>query len=158
MRSMDVLAFTFTCHVTSDVPASRATASLTRTFPVSVSRDFYCTCMSHGDPPRLFFVMLTISRLCFLLISGYVDSSFARFSLRPYVIRTIRLLPLPGSSCAQSSIQCFTFTRLDDISVLYFYSSYACLYLYRTDLYIYWVGDGMIPIFNLLCNHPSVVT
>ena len=44
------------------------------------------------------------------------------------------------------------------ISVLYSYGSYACLYLYRTDLYIYWVGDGTIPTFNLLCNHPSVVT
>ena len=43
--------------------------------PVSVSRDSYCTCMCHGDPPRLFFVMLTFSRLCFLLIFGYGDSS-----------------------------------------------------------------------------------
>ena len=48
--------------------------------------------------------------------------------------------------------------RLDDILVSYLYGLYASLYLYSPDLYIYWVGDGMIPIFNLLCNHPSVVT
>ena len=52
----------------------------------------------------------------------------------------------------------FTFTRLDAVSVLYVYGSYGSLYLYLSDLYIYWVGDGMIPIFNLLCNHPKVVT
>ena len=49
----------------------------------------------------------------------------------------------------------FRFAR---ISILYFYGSPVCLYLYCTDLYIYWVGDGTIPIFNLLFNHPSVVT
>ena len=63
--------------------------------PVPVSRDSYCTCMCHGGPPRLFFVMLTISRLCLLLISGYDHSSFSRFWLRPYVTRTIRLSTLP---------------------------------------------------------------
>ena len=70
-----------------------------------------------------------------------------------------RFVSLPaGSSYTQSSIRLLTFTRLDDIPVLYSYSSYACLYLYCTHLYIYWVGDGTIPIFNLLCNHPSVAT
>ena len=63
-----------------------------------------------------------------------------------------------GSSYAQSSIRLLTLTRLDVISALYFYVSYACLYLYLADLYIYWVGDGTIPIFNLLCNHPKGVT
>ena len=91
MRSTDISHYTFSCHVTSDVSASHATSSLTRTFPVSVSRDSYCTCMCHGDPPRLFFVTLTFSCLCFLLISGYVDSSFSQFSLRPYVTQTTRL-------------------------------------------------------------------
>ena len=52
-------------------------------FPVSISREFYCIRMSHSDSLRLFFVMLTFSRLCLLLISGYVDSSLAWFSLRP---------------------------------------------------------------------------
>ena len=46
-------AFTFSCHVTADVSTSRATGSFTRTFSVPVSRDSYCTCMCHGDPPRL---------------------------------------------------------------------------------------------------------
>ena len=63
-----------------------------------------------------------------------------------------------GSSCAQFSVRLLTLTQLDAISDLYFYELYACLYLYLSDSYIYWVGDGMIPIFNLLCNHPSVVT
>ena len=49
-------------------------------------------------------------------------------------------------------------SRLDVILVLYSFSFYACMYLYLPDLYIYWVGDGTIPIFNLLCNHPKVVT
>ena len=51
--------------------------------------------MCHGDPPRLFFVMLTFSRLCFLLISGYVDSFSSWFSLHPYVTRTTRLSTFP---------------------------------------------------------------
>ena len=40
--------------MTSDVSVSRDSGPLTRTFPVSVSRDFYDTCMCHGEPPRLF--------------------------------------------------------------------------------------------------------
>ena len=66
-----------------------------------------------------------------------------------------------GSRYAQFSTRRFvsvTLTRLDVILVSHSYGFYVCLYLYCTDLYIYWVGDGMIPIFNLLCNHPSVVT
>ena len=82
----------------------------------------------------------------------------SRTSLRPYVSRTTRLSPHPSSSYAQSSTRCISLTQLDDISVSYVYASYASLYLYLSDLYIYWVGDGTIPIFNLLCNHPSVVT
>ena len=103
------------------------------------------------------FVMLTFSRLCLLLIFGYGDS-FSQTSLRPYVTRMIFLA---GSRYAQFSTRRFvstSLTRLDVILVLYFYGSYACLYLYRTDLYKYWVGDGTIPIFNLICNHPKVVT
>ena len=145
----------------SDVSASHATGSLIRTFPVSVSRDSYCTCMCHGDLPRLFFVMLTFSRLCLLLISGYVDSSFSWTSLCPYVTWTIRLLPVPGLRYAQSSTRRFTscsLTRLDVILVFYLYGLCASLYLYFPDSYIYWVGDGTIPIFNLLCNHPKGVT
>ena len=147
--------------MTSDISASRANQLAYSYVSVSVSRDSYCTCMCHGSSPRLFFVMLTISRLCFLLISGYVDSSFSWTSLRPYVTRMIRLFPVPGSSYAQFSTQRFTsysLTRLDVILVFYLYGLCASLYLYFPDLYIYWVGDGTIPIFNLLCNHPSVVT
>ena len=59
---------------------------------------------------------------------------------------------LPGSSTLLS------LTRLDVVLVSYLYGSCARLYLYVSYLYIYWVGDGTIPIFNLLCNHPSVVT
>ena len=130
---------------------------------VSVSCDlgrFRVTChqLAYSDSPRLFFVMITFSCLCPLLIFGYDDSSLAWTSLRPYVTRTICLSPVPGSSYAQFSIWCFSLTQLDDIPVLYSYGLYASLYLYFLDLYIYWVGDGMLPIFNLLCNHPSVVT
>ena len=67
-------------------------------------------------------------------------------------------LSCAGSSYAQSSVRLLTLTRLDVILVSYFYGSYACLYLYLPYVYIYWVGDGTIPIFNLLCNHPSVLT
>ena len=66
-----------------------------------------------------------------------------------------------GSRYAQSStwfVSLISLTQLDVILVSYFYELYACLYLYLSDMYIYWVGDGTIPIFNLLCNHPSVVT
>ena len=81
--------------------------------------------------------------------------------LRPLVSRTTRLFPVPvllAPSLLPDDFTLCSLTRLDAISVLYFYKLYACLYLYRTNLYIYWVGDGTIPIFNLLCNHPSVVT
>ena len=67
----------------------------------------------------------------------------------------------PGLRYAQSSTCRFvshTLTRLDNISVLYSFSFYARLYLYLPDLYKYWVGDGTIPIFNLLCNHPKGAT
>ena len=85
----------------------------------------------------------------------------SRTLLCPYVSRTIRLFPLPVLLVPSSLPDDFTvssLTRLDAISISYRYGLYARLYLYCTDLYIYWVGDGTIPIFNLLCNHPSVVT
>ena len=72
-----------------------------------------------------------------------------------------RLFPVPDfvtPSLLPGSLSLTSLTRLDDISVPYLYGFYACLYLYLSDLYKYWVGDGTIPIFNLLCNHPSVVT
>ena len=68
---------------------------------------------------------------------------------------------LAGFRYAQSStrfVSPLSLTRLDDILVSYLYGFYACLYLYLPYMYIYWVGDGTIPIFNLLCNHPSVLT
>ena len=70
--------------------------------------------------------------------------------IRSPVLVTPSLLP--------GSFPFLSLTRLDDILVSYFYGLYACLYLYHPDLYIYWVGDGTIPIFNLLCNHPKGVT
>ena len=105
------------------------------------------------------FVMLTFSlrhsdvgmtsyRLCF---------PFVLAGLR-YALLYDSSLSRAGSSYAQSSFRLLTLTRLDVILVSYLYGLYACLYLYRPYLYIYWVGDGTIPIFNLLCNHPSVVT
>ena len=106
-----------------------------------------------------------LSCLRFLAYASYSSSVMAtrlsRTSLRPYVYRTVRLSPLLvllAPSSLPNDFTPFTFTRLDAIPVLSFYELYACLYLYLSDLYIYWVGDGMIPIFNLLCNHPSVVT
>ena len=74
---------------------------------------------------------------------------------------TLATLYFAGSRYAQFSTRFVplpSLTRLDVILVSYFYGLYACLYLYLPYLYIYWVGDGTIPIFNLLCNHPSVVT
>ena len=59
----------------TDAMRSLDVLPLTRMFPVYLSRDFYGICMSHGDLPRLFFVMLTFSRLCLLLIFGDGDSS-----------------------------------------------------------------------------------
>ena len=67
----------------------------------------------------------------------------------------------PGSRYAHMLPERFaslTLFRFVSILVLYFYGSYACVYLYLSDVYIYWVGDGTIPIFNLLCNHPKGVT
>ena len=141
-----------------DVFQSRDSGSLTCTFPVSVSRDSYCTCMCHGNPPR----PLSLSCLCFLTYASYsspvMPTRPSRTSLRPYVIRMIRLPVLLAPSSLPNDFTVYSLTRLDAISVLHFYALYACLYLYRTDLYIYRVGDGSLPIFNLLCNHPSVVT
>ena len=80
-----------------------------------------------------------------MFTSGYVSYSFH----------------LAGSRYAQFSTRFVSFlslTRLDVILVSYGYGLCARLYLYSPYLYIYWVGDGTIPIFNLLCNHPSVVT
>ena len=99
--------------------------------------------MSHSGSPRL--------SLC----HAYV------FSLMPLTHLRLWRLVLAGLRYAQFStrfVSLLSLTRLDVILVLYFYDSYACLYLYLPYLYIYWVGDGTIPIFNLLCNHPSVVT
>ena len=115
---------------------------------------------------------LTLSLLCGYHFSLMSSFRLSRTSLRPLVSQTI-LSPVPvmpiclpndlfaGSRYAQSStrfVSLISLTRLDDILVSYLYGSYACLYLYLPDLYIYRVGDGTIPIFNLLCNHPSVVT
>ena len=138
-------------YVTSAVPVSRATGPLTCMFPVSVSRDFYDMCMSHGGPPRLplcrayIFSLMPLTRLSWT-------------SLRPLVSRTICSPVLVMPSLLPGSLSLVSLTRLDGILVSYFYSFYTCLYLYLSYLYIYWVGDGTIPIFNLLCNHPSVVT
>ena len=126
-------------------------------FPFLFHVTFYDICMSHGEPPRLFSC------------HAYV------FSLMPvtHPVRLLRLVSSPGlryahiddlsltragSSYAQSSTRLLTLTRLDVVLVSHSYGFYACLYLYLPYLYIYWVGDGTIPIFNLLCNHPSVLT
>ena len=86
MRSLDVSRIArnwqSTHHVTSDVSASHDSGSLTRMFPIFVSRDSYCTCMCHGDPPRPF--------LCHAYIFSLMP--FTRLSwtlLRPLVSRTI---------------------------------------------------------------------
>ena len=150
--------------MTSGFPVSRATGPLTRMFPFCLSylsHDFYDMHMSHGGLPRLSLCHAYISPL--MLTSGcyLLPLCRRRFPLRPLVSRTTRLFTLAGSHYTQSStrfVSLLSLTRLDDISVSYVYGSYASLYLYLSDLYIYWVGDGTIPIFNLLCNHPSVVT
>ena len=118
---------------------------------------------------------VTCHRSAYLYVSRFSLMSsirLSRTSLRPLVSQTIlspvlvtpyviRMIVLAGSRYAQSSTRRFvstSLTRLDVILVFYLYSFYACLYLYFSYLYIYWVGDGTIPIFNLLCNHPTVVT
>ena len=75
----------FPDHLTSDIPVI---SPLTRMFPVSISRDSYCTCMCHGDPPGPFPLSV--------VPVGYDDSSLSRTSLRPYVCLSTRLLPVPG--------------------------------------------------------------
>ena len=109
MRSMDVLALYV--FVSRDLGHFRVTCHRLAYSYVSipVSRDSYCTCMCHGSPPRLFFVMLTFSRLCLLLIFGCDNSSFpvlltpicspddsslthSRFFLRPVLYPTFHLL------------------------------------------------------------------
>ena len=99
---------------------------------IPVSRDSYCTCMCHGNPPGLFFAMLTFSRLCFLLIFSYDDSSFPdlltpvcypdnsspsrpRFFLHPVLYPTFRLL----LTYPTGRYSCLVLLRL-----------YASLYLY----------------------------
>ena len=133
------------CHVILDDSVSRVTGSLIRTFPFP----------SHVTLTVLVCVMAT-----------HLDSSLSRLRFLAYAsysspVVSIRLLSVPSSSYAQSSTRRFisySLTRLDDIPVLYFYGSTPLCTCISPDLYIYWVGDGTIPIFNLLCNHPSVVT
>ena len=117
--------------------------------------------MCHGDLPGPFLCHAYVFLLMLLTHPDMLTRLLSWTSLRPCVYRTTRLLPVPvllAPSLLPDDFTSHTLTRLDAISILYSFSSYACLYLYRTDLYIYWVGDGMIPIFNLLCNHPKVVT
>ena len=122
---------------------SRATDPLTRMFPF-ISRDDYDICTSHGSLPRLSFHHYDV------------------FCLERYVTMTSSRLPgplgLPVLLTPNPLSDFLSLYRLDVVRVSYFYGSYACLYLYLQYVYIYWVGDGTIPIFNLLCNHPSVVT
>ena len=107
--------------------------------------------MSHGDPPRLPLCHAYIFSLMFL-------TCLSRTSLRPLVSRMICSPVLVTPSLLPGLLSLISLTQLDDILVSYLYGFYARLYLYLSYLYIYWVGDGMIPIFNLLCNHPSIVT
>ena len=183
--------------MTSDIAESRASGLITRTFPVSVSRDSYCTCMCHGGLPRLSLchayvfslMLLTHLQSWRLVLAGlrYAHTLPERFASRVFLrpvfyltsllslhlpdwtiflsspfmllthLRLCRLVFLPdfvtpicypddssvsspSSSCAQFSTRRFdscSLTRLDAILALYFYGSYACLYLYCTDLYIY---------------------
>ena len=88
--------------MTLDVSASRATDPLTRMFPVLFSRDYYCIGMSHGDPPRLSFVMLTFSRLCLLFVIVRLCRLVSSPGLR-YALYDDLSLSRAGSSCAQSS-------------------------------------------------------
>ena len=146
MRSLDVSCIARTWwpshHVTTDFSESRATGSLTLSL----------LCGYHFSLMSSFRLSRTTSYLC------YPDSLISPVLVTPYVTRTSCLA---GFRYAQSStrfVSPLSLTRLDDILVSYLYGFYACLYLYLSYLYIYWVGDGTIPIFNLLCNHPSVVT
>ena len=74
--------------------------------------------------------MLTFSRLCFLLIFGYVDSSFAQLLLRPLMSQTTRLsspFPIHLYSCTIL----FRFLRL-------------LVLVFTSRVYIQ-VGDGLRP-------------
>ena len=81
-----------------------------------------------------------------------------RFTLMPVLSRTSRLAGFRYAQFSTRFVSFLSLTRLDVISVFHLYGLCARLYLYFPCVYIYWVGDGTIPIFNLLCNHPSVVT
>ena len=109
MRSLDVFRFArnrwTSHHVTPDVSASRASSSLTHTFPVSVSRDCYDMCMSHGDPPRLFLchvyvfslMPLTHLRWWWLVLAGlrYAHMSSERFVCRFFLCPVFYPTTLP---------------------------------------------------------------
>ena len=111
-----------------------------RSSDVSSSRDCgHCLIMCHRFAYSLFFVMLTVSRLCFLPVPVMSTRLLSWTLLHPYVCWTTRLSSRPGSSCAQSSTWRFvscSLTRLDAILVLYFYEFYASLYLYLLSEYI----------------------
>ena len=107
----------FSCHVTSDVSASRDSGPLTHMFPVSISRDSYCTCMCHGDSPGPFLchayvsllTLLTRLRLCRLvslprlrythMFACRLVSFPCRFFLRPVFCPTSYPYPTGRYSC-----------------------------------------------------------
>ena len=102
--------------MTVDTVLSRATGSL-----IHSSRHVY----------RILLMLLTRS--------GYVDSSLVPDFVMPICLLDDSSLSRPSSSCTQSSTRRFTscsLTRLDAISVLYFYEPYASLYLYLLSEYI----------------------
>ena len=159
--------FSFPFHVVTLADAMRSLDISRITWPVSLIRMF--PFLSHMTLTVLVCVMATCldSSLSCLRFLAYASYSSPAMTTRLSPAMTTRLSPammtrlspgsrythmLPGWLVSGLSL------RFVCISVLYSYGSYACLYLYPTDLYIYWVGDGTLPIFNLLCNHPSVVT
>ena len=111
--------------MTSDVSMSCATGSLTHMFPVSASRDSYCTCMCHGDSPRPFLchaydfslMPLTHRRCWRLVLAGlrYAHLSSERFShrfsLRP-VLYPVRFLSITYPTGRYSCLIRLWFLRL----------------------------------------------
>ena len=97
LRSMDVLAlyslasrdlgrFRVTCHRLAYSYVS-----------IPISRDSYYTCMCHGDPPRLFFVMLTFHDYASYSSPVMSTRLMSRFFLRPVLYpTTLPLVHLPN--------------------------------------------------------------
>ena len=163
--------------MTSAFPVSRATGSLTRMFPVislifHVMITIYARVMAvrldsslrHYDVSRLELSVIMTSSLISLMLSLVLAGLRYAHMLPGLLVSPVPVTPslLPDFS---SVTRLLTLTRLDAISISYQYDLFVtrlpftslCTCISQTCIYT-GLEMGTIPIFNLLCNHPSVVT